>query len=300
MLLNLFLYKTLLFHTSREEALKYTLLFAFFSPLVFYSPWILRDIHICLLYAIGIYLMHTRFTIKRLLLFVPIIVATLEFRLEMGLFCLIMPIYYIYFRGKNHKNYKLIFGSLIFIGIGVLGLLLNFLINSLSAAISSFVGYSSYTDETLGDGLGAMMFKLPMGIRHIAIVVFSQIRPFPAWGNLLIAKTVYEYVISFVELLGAVFWSYIFFFISFSFTSKVVRKKLSQENIVILIIALIFILGNSSEMNIRRILCIYPLIFIIYINVRQMLPKRKRISYSNSSIALYSVLSVIYFFIKYS
>ncbi|MEB8329864.1 hypothetical protein OO009_10905 [Flavobacteriaceae bacterium KMM 6897] len=300
MVLNLFLYKIILFHTNRGEALKYTLLFAFFSPLLFYSPWILRDIHIALLFAIGIYIMHTQFSIKRLLLFIPLIVVTLEFRLEMGLFCFFMPVYYIYFRGKKHRNYKLLVASFIFIGIAVSGLALNFLIRSIDETLGSFEGYSNYTEENLGDGLGAMLYELPAGLKQIAITFFSQITPFPAWGKFLVSETIYEYVIAFVEFCGAVFWSCLFLFMAFSFTSSRVRKNLSKENIVVIIIILAFLLGNSSEMNTRRILCIYPLIFIIYLNIRQMLPKRKRMYYSNSSIALYSALSVIYFFVKYA
>ncbi|MEG3658753.1 hypothetical protein V5097_15190 [Arenibacter palladensis] len=300
MLLNLFLYKTLIYYTDRTQALRYTLLFAFFSPLFFYSPWILRDVHIAFLYAVGIYLMHTRFTITRLLLFIPLIIITFEFRLEMGLFYLVMPLYYIYFRGKQHKHYKLLFTSLIFIGIGVLGLALNFLITSINETLRSFEGYSNYTEENLGDGLGGMLYKLPMGLKQIAITFFSQITPFPAWGKFLDATTIYEYVIAFAEFCGAIFWSYLFLFMCFSFTNKKVRKNLSKENIAILLIALVFIMGNSSEMNTRRILCIYPLIYIVYINIRQWLPFKKQIAYSNSSIALYSALSVIYFFVKYS
>ena len=300
MLLNLFLYKTLICYTYRTQALRYTLLFAFFSPLFFYSPWILRDVHIAFLYAVGIYLMHTRFSINRLLLFIPLIIITFEFRLEMGLFYIVMPLHYIYFRGKQHKHYKLLFTSLIFIGIGVLGLALNFLLNSLSSALDSFASYSNYTEENLGDGLGAMLYELPIGLKQIAITLFSQITPFPAWGKFLDATTIYEFVIAFSEFCGAIFWSYLFLFMCFSFTNKKVRKNLSKENIAILLIAFVFIIGNSSEMNTRRILCIYPLIYIVYINIRQWLPSKKQISYSNSSIALYSALSVIYFFVKYS
>ncbi len=244
--------------------------------------------------------MHTRFSIKRLLLFIPLIIVTLEFRLEMGLFCFFMPVYYIYFRGKKHKNYKFIFTSLIFIGIAVLGLILNFLMSSISSALGSFEGYSNYTEENLGEGLGAMLYQLPAGVKQLAITLFSQITPFPAWGKFLVSETNYEYVISFVQFCGAIFWSYIFLFMSFSFTNSKVRKKLSKENIVVLIIVLIFLMGNSSEMNTRRILCIYPLIFILYLNIRQMLPNRKRMYYSYSSLALYSALSVVYFFVKYS
>ncbi|MEH6769286.1 hypothetical protein [Maribacter arcticus] len=299
-LLNLFLYKIIRFHTSCAKAFKYTLLFAFFSPLFFYSPWILRDIHISFLYTIGIYLMHTQFTIKRLLLFIPLIIITLEFRLEMGLFYFFMPVYYFYFRGKKHRNYKFLAASFIFISIAVSGLLLNFLMSSLNETLKSFEGYSSYTEENLGDGLGAMLYQLPVGIKQLSITVFSQITPFPAWGKFLVSETFYQHIISFVEFCGAIFWSCLFLFIAFGFTNNRVRKNLSKENIVVIIIILAFLLGNSSEMNTRRILCIYPLIFIIYLNIRKMLPKKKLIEYSISSIALYSALSIIYFFVKYS
>lgn len=298
-LLNLFLYKTLICYTYRTQALRYTLLFAFFSPLFFYSPWILRDIHIAFLYAVGIYLMHTQFSINRLLLFIPLIIITFEFRLEMGLFYLVMPLYYLFFQGKQYRHYKLLFTSLIFIGIGVLGLALNFLITSINETLRSFEGYSNYTEENLGDGLGAMLYELPMGLKQIAITLFSQITPFPAWGRFLDATTIYEYIIALVECCGAIFWSYLFLFMCFSYTYKKVRKNLSKENIALLLIAIVFIMGNSSEMNIRRILCIYPIIYIIYINIRQRLPNKKQIAYSNSSIALYTALSVIYYFVKY-
>ncbi|MBD0778096.1 hypothetical protein HPE56_09855 [Maribacter sp. ANRC-HE7] len=300
MILNLFLYKTIRFHTYRSEALKFALLFAFFSPLFFYAPWILRDVHIALLYAIGIYMMHTRFTIKRLLLFIPLIIVTLEFRLEMGLFSFFMPVYYFYFRGKKHRNYKFLLTSFIFVGVAVFGMILNFLVTSIEATLKSFESYSSYTEENLGGGLGAMLYELPVGLKQLAVTFFSQIMPFPAWGKFLVSETSFEYIISLIECCGAIFWSCLFLFMTFAFTNKKVRKHLSKENIVMLVIALVFLLGNSSEMNTRRILCIYPLIFILYLNIRHMLPKRKRMYYSYSSIALYSALSVIYFFIKYS
>lgn len=298
-IINIFVYKILVFHTSRDKAFKSSLIFAFFSPLFFYSPWILRDIHITLLYAIGIYLMHTRFSIKRLLLYIPLIVITLEFRLESGVFFLVLPLFYLYFRGRKYRYFRELFTGLLVVGLIFIGVIINFLSSSLESTLASFQSYSSYTEDNLGDGLGALLYKLPVGLKQLAITLFSQISPFPPWGKFLESTTIYEMVISLVRFCGAVYWSCIFLFLCLSLTMKDIRNRINKENLALFLILFTFLLGNSSEMNIRRILCVYPLIFILYVNIKEMIEMKKRVFISNMAIMIYSLLAVTYFAIKY-
>ncbi len=97
---SLFIYKTLVYYVSNKQAFNYTLCFILLSPIFYYSPWILRDVHIAFLFSLGIYLIHTRFSTSRLLLFIPLILITIQFRTETGLFVLFMPFLYLYFQGK--------------------------------------------------------------------------------------------------------------------------------------------------------------------------------------------------------
>jgi hypothetical protein len=184
-LTNLFVYKTLSFYVLPKKALKYTLIYSFLTPIFFYSPWILRDIHIAFLFSIGIYLIHTPFSIKKLLLFIPLIIITAEFRLEHGFFYLVFPLLYILLQGRNHPNYKIIIKFFIIIAIVFSAVIINAILPKLYSIQEGLKRYVMYTEEAINyQGLGHYLYELPFGIKQIAIIIYSQISSFPPWAIL--------------------------------------------------------------------------------------------------------------------
>src|SRR5690606_17450767 len=90
------IYKLLIINNfDRKKAYKYTLVICVFSILFFYSSQVLRDVHILLLYLLGIYFTFKKeFSLINLIKIVLITYLCTTLRLESGLFMVILiPIY---------------------------------------------------------------------------------------------------------------------------------------------------------------------------------------------------------------
>ena len=294
-LTNLFVYKTLSFYVLPKQALKYTLFYALLTPIFFYSPWILRDIHIAFLYSIGIYLIHTSFSIKKLLLFIPLIIITAEFRLEHGFFYLVFPLLYILLQGRNHPNYKVIIKLFLIIALVFSGVIINAILPKLNSIREGLSRYELYTEEALNyQGLGHYLYELPVGIKQIAIIIYSQISSFPPWAIIEKSSSFLTFIIGVIKFIVSVYWSLVFFFIVYSSFFKKSRMLFSKNMIIYLTIVFLFFLLNTSNMNDRRLIALYPLIYVVYVYLRNSLSNINIKKLNIYSVSTYTILILIY------
>ena len=299
-LTNLFVYKILTYYIPVKAALKYTCLYAFFSFIFYYSPWILRDIHIAFLYSIGVYLIHTKFSLKTLLLFIPLIVITWEFRMAHGLFYLFMPLFYLYFRGRNHLIIKKIWKPTILLGAVLFLFIIIYLIPNINSALANLSNYQSHTTETLNDGIGAKLYSLPIALKETAVIIYSQLQPLPPWVILENSRNIYQVVVGLIMLSTAIFWSFLFLFlILILFMKRSLFKKIPKELYVLVGISLIFFFLNTSNMNVRRIIAMYPITFALYAHVNHSLLLRNKMAVKIFTAILYIFLILMYLIIKY-
>tara|TARA_R110002096_G_scaffold37317_1_gene103646 strand:+ start:4563 stop:5939 length:1377 start_codon:yes stop_codon:yes gene_type:complete len=268
-LINIYLIKILCFYIPRKKAYKYTLLFAFCSPILYYSPWVLRDMPIALFYTIAFYLIHKKWNIINFFTFIGLILITMQFRTEHGLFLLVFPMIYTYLnKQKNYfinKIWPIIFSitSVIFIYIFVL------LIPQIEKSIKTVERYNKFTNESLNDGFGSKLYSLPPVIKEFALMVNSQITPLPPWVNLNLDYSWISLVMGLLTFIFAVFWSKVFLVTFFSFFNKSIRKKTPKIIYILLGIFFLFLLANVSNINVRRLIAVYPIFFLIYVYIKE-------------------------------
>lgn len=295
-MINIFIYLFLQNNGVSKNILKYTLIYAFLSPIFYFSPWILRDIHITLFYSIGLVLATSRFSITKLILFIPLILVTIEFRLEHGLFLLALVFYYVIFKGRYHPHYKVIYFFLIFLTIFTLGYSISFLGRIFPTIMESFNRYMEYTSERVEErqGLSKYLYTLPYGIKHLTIGLYSQFTQFPPWASLDKHSTFAQTLIGVVALIKSIFWSLLFLVSLFSFFYKKIRKDISPEIFTLFLIYSIFILLNVSNINERRLLGVYPILFLYACILKQKTNKKYFTDILRKSVILYLIMISLY------
>lgn len=293
-LFNLFLYKLLTLYVERKSAFRYTLLFLFLSYNFAYSSLLLRDIHIALFYVIAIYIVPLPFKLRRLISLIALQIITIEFRLEHGIAFSFFPLLYLYHNVNQTKYKKLYFALftllIFFISIYSVQQILSTVIN-----ITKVIGYySEYTSTSAEDsgGLGAYLYRLPNGVKQLAVVVYSQISPFPPWNQLLQSKTFLQIIQAFAAGVPPIFWGYVFFISVTNIIKQ--RKNLPPITIWLLIMMVAFLFANSSNINVRRIMAVYPIMYILFVYTQTNHTKAERVKGRLQYASLYIVLIMIY------
>lgn len=299
-LTNLLMYKFLKNNEVQRNILKYTITYAILSPIFFYSPWILRDIHIAFLFMVGLVLISSKFSFKKLLLLLFIIFLVFEFRVENGLFMIIFVPYYIIFKARSHRYFKFATFSFVIIFIISLPFLVELLIPKFKNTITLLENYETYTLESLeNQGLGKYLYRLPFGLKHIAIVLYSQITHFPPWAIIEISQTPYQILIGIISLVKSVFWSLLFILSVISLFSKNARKILNKNLILLLLFFILYLFLNSSNINDRRLLAMYPILFLYIGNLNLKISKKEMNHFLKIASIIYLVMMISYIFIKF-
>ena len=299
-LVNLFVFKILCRHLDSSKAFKSAVLFAFFSPLFYYSPWILRDIHIVLLYVISFFIFNTDFNFKRLLLFIPLVLITLEFRFEHGVFLTFFPFLYFLLKGRSKYQYQT--SVLVFSVFGVLfaGLIGFYFWSSANVIFSTLDRYSTATEESLSDGFSAYLYNLPVGLKQIAIVLHSQFTPLPPWGNFFIGKSLSQKISGLILIINTSFWSCVFLYLFYYFlVVKNVKYRLSRPLLFLLGVVVVFLVANSANMTVRRILVVYPILFLVFVSLKNEIVASKSKRIMRFSALTYTALLTLYLIVKY-
>lgn len=292
-LINIFVYRILLFFIEYKNAFKYALIYVFGSYIFFYSPWLLRDIHIALLYAIALTLLFSSFKVYKLFLFIPIILITVEFRFEHGVFLMIFPFLYVYDKIKDSK--KMLFFTIILFCSGIL-YFSSFIISNLSNIFMAMENYEEFTIEQAEEtgGLGRYIFYLPIGVRQIVSVIYSQMSPFPSWNLLLSAKSLPDIIIGIIAMISPIYWFIVWYIVITNYVSNKGRFQAILKYSGIILVCFLF--ANSGNMTIRRIICMYPVIYLFYCVIKENIENFNRKIFS--AIKLYVFISILYLVIK--
>lgn len=299
LLINLFIYKILLFYVDRKSALKYTLYYLLFAYILARSPWIVRDIHITLLFVIAIYLVHLRFSLKILILLFILQIITIEFRFEHGLAFTFFPIVFLYLKGGGYKYRKIYYTLLTFILIVIFTYTLNYIINTFESIRLTVEYYTNRTTERIEDaeGFGTILYNLPIGLEQLSLVFFSQISPFPPWYGLMQASETFIQIIhGVVKGIAPIFWGYVVYVVITNI--KYYYKKLSRLTIWLIIFMIIFLFVNTIEIDVRRIMCVYPIMYIPFTYIHSQKTRNKKIKTIVQYMAIYLGLLFLYSMLK--
>lgn len=262
------------------------------SVVLFYSVGLMRDIHIALIYAIGIYIITgKRVSIKKYIILIILGIAAYFIRIENGLFFLAFIAAWSIQSGGKYKM------AMIFFAILCLAYLIywiggiNTIIDTATATADIYQGRTNVYANT--GSLGMKLNKLPIPFNYLAKSAFGQIDPFPFWARFVKQQTLVRKIFFLPEAISGLFWFYVWLRILFNYKKAIVffiRYKYAFG------LALLYIIMVSiGQANPRRLMAVYPMIYLCFFYIDNRVFRLKELIYA---IALYGLLLTVYFVIK--
>ena len=259
---SIVLFRILARHIEVDKAFRYTLIFSLCSLFLFYSTVIIRDIIICFLYLCAFDIVDRKFSLLGVLKLLILVILAWGIRLYSGIFMVAFLAYYVYVRFRNSqlKSVATILFAAVIIAAGA-GLMASSLMEQTTAELQ---GYEELSAERSAGGIVSKLQTLPPGISHLAIVLFTMIRPLPPLGIYIGAETFSHFVMSTMCLLAGFFWFVVFYSLCYKLFVQKYIFEISFETVVLLIVCLVFLLANASHPDIRRMLPVFPVLFTQY------------------------------------
>lgn len=259
---SIVLFRILARHIEVKKAFRYTLIFALCSLFLFYSTVIIRDIVICFFYLCAFDIVDRKFSLLGVIKLLILIILTWGVRLYSGVFLITFLAYYIYarFRNSHFKAVATLLFAFLIVAAGA-ALMASSLMEQTTAELQ---GYEELSAERSAGGMVSKLQSLPLGISHLAIVLFAMIRPLPPFAIYAGAETFSHFIMSSMFLVAGFFWFVIFYSLCYKLFVKKYIIKISYETVVLLIVCLVFLMANASHPDVRRMLPVYPVLFVLY------------------------------------
>lgn len=259
------LFRICLRHLKIEKAYKYTLSFTLCSLFLFYSTVIIRDISICFLYLIAFNVVDQKFKLSGVLKILIVIILAWGVRLYSGIFAGAFLAYYIYVKVHNTRQKYIV--TFLF-GL-VLVLVASFIMTSslVEQTTTELNEYEELSAERSAGGMLSKLQSLPSGISHFAIVLFSMIRPLPPLGIYEKVSSFSNFMMSTMNLVAGFFWFVVFYSLLYLLFVKKYLAKIPFEKVALLVVCLVFMLANASHPDLRRMLPVFPILFVQYVDI---------------------------------
>lgn len=264
-LASLVLFRILARHIEVQKAYRLTLVFAFCSLFLFYSTVIIRDIIICYLYLLAFDIVDQKFKLSGLIKLILIIVATTGIRLYSGFFMITFLAYYIY--ARMYKSWLRHIASAIFIVVLIVAAGSILASDIVEQTFAEMEEYTELAAERSAGGMVSKLQSLPPGISHIAIVLFTMIRPLPPFSIYIGTETFSHFTMSTMHLIAGCFWFVIFFSLCYQLFVRRYIYKIPFERVVLLLVCLVFMLANASHPDIRRMLPVFPILYVQFVDI---------------------------------
>lgn len=262
------LYKILIRHVEYTKAYIYALIYALFSLTFFYSIVIVRDIIICFLYLAAFNIIDQKFEWKGVLKLILIIFFTWGVRLYSGIFSCVFLGYYLYSKMRSGSLKHI--ATFIFTIVLIIALGLIFASSIFEQTIQEFNIYNELSNERSGGGIVSKLQSLPIGISQIAIVLFIMLGPLPPLSLYTNVATFSHFLMSTLFSIAGIFWFLVFYSLLYNLIVKKYFLKIQFQNNILLLICLLFMLANATHPDIRRMLPVYPILFIQHIEICEM------------------------------
>ena len=156
-----------------------------------------------------------------------------------------------------------------------------------------------YDESAAASGLSSKLNSLPHGLREGALFFFSQMMPFPPFDAFSEASKVSHFYMGTIRGIFTVYWYFISFGLMFMlFLGGCLKKYTSYEKWLLLICA-VFILLNVFQTDVRRLMCIYPLLLYFYVKAKDIYAVNYNKLHLNHNLAIiYAGLLVVYICLK--
>ena len=282
-----------------KKAYTYTLIFSILSLFHFYSVVVVRDVVVAFFYLLSIeIILKKRFTLVRLIMLIVIMLITWGVRLYSGLFLNLLILFYVYTSIKRSGAIMVLLIPLLLITIGLL-------IYSSSSVIERSVDeidlYSEFTYERASESHGLIyrLLVLPPVIKQIALTLYSQITPFPPHLSLLSSNTFSQYYMSTMVIIYEVWWFSVSISLLYILFIKRTFFTLPNNDKLLILIAYAFIIANTAHPDIRRMMPVYPILYLFYLIFKYKIFDLEWFKFKQKQIMLaYISLLVLYVVLK--
>lgn len=248
-----------------EKAVKLTATFSCCSLFLFYSSVIIRDITVALFFLFALDYLTKEFKIRRFFLLIVFGFIVWGIRLYSGLFYFIFPVTYLALRITKGAGKRTTIIMLMALGLMMLPVVAVSVLGEQTQA--EIENYDEFSANRNVNGLFTKLSKLPPGAKQLALTLFSQVSPFPPHSLLKSSSTFSEFYMGLDHIVYEFFWFFVFFMLAYLCIVKGKHKTLSREELILLMIALLYIVVNTAHPDIRRMMPVYPIIYLINLNV---------------------------------
>lgn len=297
-LIPVFFYHTLKLYVPNKTALIGSLYFGLATPIMAYSGFLLRDIHLALVFSIVLFWIVRDISTPRILgilLMFPI-VAGLRF---VNIFLLMAMLVIYIFAGKTSKAIR--FFCIVAIVVGGL-----FYASKISSALlstqSRLEHYEDFTTESVNatEGLGKKLYSLPPVIKETAIALNGLIS-FPFWGRISSGLEAQEVVMNAYNTITNIGWFFILAGLLYFIKPLCVLLGAKKNRLLLylFILSLLYVTSNVSNMTTRRIMYVYPFMMLPFMIVYQNQSKEKRKKHVIFTTSLILLLTLAYIFLLF-
>ena len=280
---GIMVYKLLQVNDFKDyKAFRYTLIISLVSIIFFFSSQVLRDIHILLLFLIGIYLTFKKeFSFFNLFKIVFIIYINTLFRIETGLFLILLIPAYLLHTIQTSKYRNLVLG-ISFTIITFMFILFSFYYYQIKLLFE--INQEIYADGIdTGRGVIAILQSIPIA-GDFASIIYNAAQPLPFWARLQsssggMGPEVYN-IMNFPRSFAALFnWIVVIYVLAWVFIRKIRRKTkkaISKPMSYQLWIGLIFLFMQAAVVAQRRLMAYYVIYYILFFIIYNMIGKQER------------------------
>ena len=263
---SVFIHKLLRYYFEPQEAVKYALTFCLLSAYLLYSTVIIRDIIISFFYLVGFNIALSKFRLDKLLLLIVLLFVVWGIRLYSGFFYVVIIFFYLY-RNMIKTKWKYLLIPMMIIGIAVGVASAGVLIDQSTEELASYEDLSK--DREVSGGLSNSFSGLPVGVKQIVLLFFSEILPFPPYGVMLEASTLPQFFMGILCAIMSVWWFLVFYSLMALLFLRGGMRKLPLELLLFVGISVVFIMLNTAHVDIRRLLPVYPLLYAAYLYLKE-------------------------------
>lgn len=291
---SIIFFKILLLYFDKTKAMKNAIIFSLLSGVFTYGFNFVRDIHVYFFFLINVYILLSKFEIKKLIILILSCIAIFSLRFESGIISLFFPIVYAYIKFKKNILLLLLMFPIV-LGVGINVFMDNFLefSNSIEVYRDSFNDVLSKTE-----GITSIIGSLPPVLKEIAMFLNWFIYPFPSYIYLSNSENIYNALTS-----GLVIIYQFFNLLIMSLTAKwlLVNKKakcLPIEVKYTLIIGIVYVCSSLLNQSVRRVLFVYAIIYVAYLIIKERLPRSVVKKNKMYVVVFYLFINVLYLFLK--
>lgn len=258
---SLVLYKIFIRHFEEKYAYHQVLLFSLCSHFFLYSTVIIRDVVICFLYLVAFDIIDRKFSIRGLLMLFVVVLLAWGVRLYSGVFLISFIWYYLYTNMSNGATRFI--GNFLAILLGVIIVIAIIGSSLMEQTTEELDVYKELSQARSGGGIVARLMELPPGISHLCIVFYTMIRPLPPFSVFVGVESFSNFSIATLSFISGFFWFVCFYTYTFLAVFNHQLKRLYSNRLLLLGIVFLFLLANASHPDVRRMLPVFPIIYLL-------------------------------------